>query len=47
MTENGENLSREIFKPEFLFEGKSEIHARKSLSKIVFLVMLAVGSECK
>ena len=47
MTENDENLSREIVKPEFLSEGKPEIHARKSLSKVVFLVMLALGSECK
>ena len=47
MTENGENLSKEIVKPEFLSEGKPGIHARKSLSKVVFLVMLALGSECK
>ena len=39
MTENGENLSKEIVKPEFLSEGKPGIHARKSLSKVVLLVI--------
>ena len=51
LIENGKwsNLCREIFQPEFQtsfrLEGMSEIQAKKPLSKVAFLVILACGNE--
>ena len=49
ITENGENLSRELNKPEFRLRRcfKFRLGIRKSLSKVVLPVILALGDEYK